>query len=70
MISTVIKLENEKIDAHSDSILSVQFSPDGTKIVSGSDDQTIKVWDSGAFLASNRLSLAKTDAYSLLSQVP
>ena len=48
MISTVIKLENEKIDAHSDSILSVQFSPDGTKIVSGSDDQTIKVWDAGA----------------------
>jgi hypothetical protein len=26
----------------------VAFSPDGTKIVSGSADKTIKVWDSGA----------------------
>ena len=32
-------------------ISSVQFSPDGSKIVSGSYDQTIKVWDSGAFWA-------------------
>ena len=30
------------------SILSVDFSPDGSKIVSGSSDKTIKVWDSGA----------------------
>ena len=29
-------------------VLSVAFSPDGTKIVSGSSDETIKVWDSGA----------------------
>jgi len=28
--------------------MSVAFSPDGTKIVSGSLDKTIKVWDSGA----------------------
>jgi len=30
----------------------VAFSPDGTKIVSGSNDQTIKVWDSGELLPS------------------
>jgi len=60
MISTVIKLENEKIDAHSDSILSVQFSPDGTKIVSGSDDQTIKVWDA----SSLALVTERTNAHS------
>ena len=39
---------SETTDAHSDAITSVAFSPDGTKIVSGSDDWTIKVWDSGA----------------------
>ena len=39
---------SEKINAHNGWIRSVAFSPDGTKIVSGSDDETIKVWDSGA----------------------
>jgi len=39
---------SEKTNAHSDRITSVAFSPDGTKIVSGSYDRTIKVWDSGA----------------------
>ena len=43
-----MELLSEKTNAHSDWIRSVTFSPDGTKIVSGSDDQTIKVWDSGA----------------------
>ena len=36
---------SEKTDAHSNRITSVVFSPDGTKIVSGSYDKTIKVWD-------------------------
>ena len=40
-----MELLSEKTEAHSDCINSVAFSPDGTKIVSGSDDETIKVWD-------------------------
>jgi WD40 repeat protein len=43
-----LELLSEKTDAHSNYIASVAFSPDGTKIVSGSADGTIKVWDSGA----------------------
>ncbi len=59
---------SEKTNAHSSVITSVAFSPDGTKIVSGSYDQTIKVWDSGAPPAQNRPSLAKTDACWLVWQ--
>ena len=47
-------LLSEKPNAHSLYIHSVAFSPDGTKIVSGSDDQTIKVWDFGALEPSKR----------------
>ena len=39
---------SEKTNAHSGEIMLVALSPDGTKIVSGSLDGTIKVWDSGA----------------------
>ena len=53
---------SEKTNAHSGYVISVAFSPDGTKIVSGSGDKTIKVWDLGALLPSNRPSSAKTDA--------
>ena len=60
---------SEKTNGHSDWVHSVAFSPDGTKIVSGSDDKTIKVWDSGAPKPSkNRLSLAKTNACWLVWQ--
>ena len=63
-----MELLSEKKDAHSKFITSVVFSADGTKIVSGSNDQTIKVWDSGALEPSNRPSLAKTDACWLFWQ--
>jgi WD40 repeat protein len=43
---------SEKTNAHSGTVYSVAFSPDGTKIVSGSADKTIKVWDLGALLPS------------------
>ena len=49
-----MELLSEKTNAHSDWINSVAFSPDGTKIVSGSNDGTIKVWDLGAPEPSNR----------------
>ena len=42
-----LELKAEKQSAHGDRITSVGFNNDGTKIVSGSFDQTIKVWDAG-----------------------
>ena len=57
-----LEMLSEKTNAHSDLITAVAFSPDGTKIVSGSVDKTIKVWDSGVPRAQNRPSLAKSDA--------
>ena len=43
-----MELLSQKTNAHSHFVTSVVFSPDGTKIVSGSYDKTIKVWDFGA----------------------
>ena len=69
MIATVINLRSEKTNAHSDSSLSVAFSPDGSKIVSGLSSGTIKVWASGASEATKRPSLAKTDTWWLAWQL-
>jgi WD40 repeat protein len=33
------------LEGHSKSINSVAFSPDGSQIISGSDDNTVRVWD-------------------------
>ena len=42
-----LELKAEKQGAHNDAVRSVAFSPDGRTIVSGSRDNTIKVWDAG-----------------------
>ena len=47
-----LEMLSEKTNAHDSYVMSVAFSPDGTKIVSGSLDKTIKVWDSCAPLPS------------------
>ena len=50
MLATAsLDLKAEKQDAHSSSVRSVAFSPDGKTIVSGSADKTLKVWDAGAW---------------------
>jgi WD40 repeat protein len=56
-----LELLSEKTNAHNRYVMSVAFSPDGTKIFSGSGDKTIKVWDSSAQSPQNRPSFAKTD---------
>ena len=68
MIAMLINCVAVKTNAHSGAICSVAFSQDGTKIVSGSADGTIKVWDSGALLPSSHFSLVKTDACWLVWQ--
>ena len=42
-----LELKAEKQSAHSGAINAVAIFPDGATIVSGSRDQTIKVWDAG-----------------------
>jgi WD40 repeat protein len=37
--------EQLNLKGHNDSVLSVNFSPDGTMIASGSQDQTVKIMD-------------------------
>ena len=43
-----LELKKSKESAHSNLVMSVAFSPDGKTIVSGSADNTLKVWDAGA----------------------
>jgi len=37
--------ETFTLEGHSDRVASVSFSPDGKRIVSGSNDNSVKVWD-------------------------
>ena len=55
-----MELLSEKTNAHSDFITSVVFSPDGTKIVSGSGDKTIKVWDMVNWSRKDHLMFSRT----------
>eukprot|EP00966_Prymnesium_polylepis_P234733 5429588-Prymnesium_polylepis.1 len=49
--ATTLALVAEQLSAYSSPVYSVGFSPDGTRIVSGSDDKSVKVWGGRASLA-------------------
>jgi WD40 repeat protein len=36
------------LEGHTQSIISVAFSPDGTRVVSGSSDNTLRLWDAAS----------------------
>ena len=38
-------IKEEKLKVHSGVIRSIDFSPDGFKLVSGSDDKKMNMWD-------------------------
>lgn len=47
MFSTAIaaRLPVRSLEGHKDAVKAVSISPDGTKLASGSEDETVKVWD-------------------------
>ena len=49
-----LDLKAEKENAHNNWITSVGFNKDGDKIVSGSYDKSLKVWDAGRPAHTNR----------------
>ena len=49
-----------RLDAHSDSVWTVRYAPDGRRFVSGSDDHSIIVWD----VESGSKLLSSPDAHS------
>lgn len=52
--STLAHVE-QQLWAHTAAVLFVMFSPDGTRIVSGSTDNTIKLWGTRPFLMRVRM---------------
>ncbi len=40
--------ELKDLRGHEDSVSAAGFSPDGARIVSGSDDNTVRVWDAAS----------------------
>ncbi|WP_146066313.1 WD40 repeat domain-containing protein, partial [Candidatus Venteria ishoeyi] len=46
----------ERVVGHTDRVFAVAYSPDGSRIVSGSDDTSLKIWDAKTGVELNTLS--------------
>ena len=46
------KLKTLTLKGHGKLVISVSFSPDGKRIVSGSGDKTVKIWDISSLATS------------------
>ena len=40
-------MQRMQVRSHSDNVCVVTFSPDGNRVASGSDDASVKIWDTG-----------------------
>jgi len=53
-----------ELNGHTHIVTSVAFSPDGKCIVSGSDDNSVRVWDSGSWYIRERIVDSRYDQYT------
>ena len=59
----------EYIKCHTDDVNSVAFSNDNLKIISGSDDCSIKIWDTVTLSAKQQVMLENRDSLSITGQL-
>jgi WD40 repeat protein len=53
------------LEGHTDSVCSVTFSSDGTRIVSGSRDQTVRIWDAASGVVLSTLEGHTEEVFSV-----
>ena len=58
--TATLELKAEKANAHSGAISSVAYSPDGSQILTGSYDKSLKVWELRPFVDSEWEQFNKT----------
>ena len=58
--TATLELKAEKANAHSKAISSVAYSPDGSQILTGSLDKSLKVWEQRPLLDSEWEQFDKT----------